>query len=57
MSTYVNSQAFSPRGTVIAFLVEPSVAYNVLAEIKEIVEFEEELAGSVRNEGKMIMAE
>jgi len=36
MPTYVTSQAFSPRGTVIAFLVEPSVAYNVLAEIKEI---------------------
>jgi len=34
--SYSNSQAFSPRGTTIGFLVEPSVSYQLLAEIKEI---------------------
>jgi predicted secreted protein len=34
--SYVNSQAFAARGTTIGFLVEPSVSYQTLAEIKEI---------------------
>jgi predicted secreted protein len=34
--SYTNSAAFSARGTTIGFLVEPSVSYQLLAEIKEI---------------------
>jgi predicted secreted protein len=36
MPAYVNSQAFSPRGTVISYESDPSVGFLQLAEIKEI---------------------